>query len=183
MKDSEFRAWNTHNKKMTYGVLRRGLREVFLNPELYVVMQHISGKIDVNNCKIFEGDIVVVHSEIFDGDIGSRLNEADRFVVTWLDDTARFAFTQNDVAMFDFAHYDGEQLEVVGNIYENPELLTPNIDELKRRYLDGISVNYTGDDDYDDICCPICNYSVARRDDYESVRPKHCPKCGTKLVY
>lgn len=31
--------------------------------------------------------------------------------------------------------------------------------------------------------CPFCGYEVARNDDYEEMRPKHCPECGTKLTY
>ena len=44
-------------------------------------------------------------------------------------------------------------------------------------------VNYQGDDEMDGIECPICKYEVASNDDYAEMRPKHCPKCGTKLIY
>lgn len=44
-------------------------------------------------------------------------------------------------------------------------------------------VNYQGDDEMDGIECPICKYEVASNDDYAEMRPKHCPECGTKLIY
>ena len=53
----------------------------------------------------------------------------------------------------------------------------------KKRFLNGIAVTKTGWDADDEICCPICGCSVARNDDFHEMRPKHCPDCGTKLVY
>lgn len=53
----------------------------------------------------------------------------------------------------------------------------------KERFIKGIKVIQNGLDADDDICCPICGCSVARNDDFREMRPKHCPDCGTKLVY
>lgn len=55
--------------------------------------------------------------------------------------------------------------------------------KMKKRYIDGIKINYRGDDADDGIECPFCGYEVARNDDYQEMRPKHCPECGTKLIY
>lgn len=54
---------------------------------------------------------------------------------------------------------------------------------LENQFIDGMYVNYQGDDEMDGIECPICKYEVARNDDYAEMRPKHCPECGTKLIY
>lgn len=54
---------------------------------------------------------------------------------------------------------------------------------LKNRFIDGMNVHSQGDDADDSIECPFCGYEVARNDDYEEMRPKHCPECGTKLIY
>lgn len=54
---------------------------------------------------------------------------------------------------------------------------------LKARYKVGLPVKYTGQDESDFINCPLCDNPVARNDDYEGDRPKHCPECGTKLIY
>lgn len=55
--------------------------------------------------------------------------------------------------------------------------------KLKKRYIDGMSVHYQGDDADDGIECPVCGYEVARNDDYGNTRLRHCPECGTKLIY
>ena len=54
---------------------------------------------------------------------------------------------------------------------------------LENQFIDGMYVNYQGDDEMDGIECPICKYEVASNDDYAEMRPKHCPECGTKLIY
>ena len=60
---------------------------------------------------------------------------------------------------------------------------TESVRKLKKRYMDGIDVHYQGDDADDGIECPMCGYEVARNDDYSEMKPKHCPECGTKLIY
>ena len=58
-----------------------------------------------------------------------------------------------------------------------------SVDTLKQKFIEGLPVNRQGDDADDGIECPICRYEVARNDDYREMRPKHCPECGTKLIY
>lgn len=58
-----------------------------------------------------------------------------------------------------------------------------SVEALKNKFIDGMKVHYEGDDADDEIECPFCGYGVARNDDYNEMRPKHCPKCGTKLIY
>jgi len=58
-----------------------------------------------------------------------------------------------------------------------------SIAKLKKRYMDGLEVHYQGDDESDGIECPVCGYEVACNDDFEDMKPKHCPECGTKLLY
>ena len=54
---------------------------------------------------------------------------------------------------------------------------------IRKRFIEGISVLYEGDDESDGIHCPSCTYEVARNDDSKEYRPKNCPGCGTKLIY
>lgn len=68
-------------------------------------------------------------------------------------------------------------------VAEEFQSLKETLNSLKKRYHEGIHVKSGGNDDSDDILCPICGYSVARNDDYDDMRPKHCPECGTKLIY
>ena len=55
--------------------------------------------------------------------------------------------------------------------------------EMQHQYEDGIKVKRQGDDADDEILCPECGYSLVRNDEEEELRPKHCPECGTKLIY
>lgn len=55
--------------------------------------------------------------------------------------------------------------------------------EMQHQYEDGIEVKRQGDDADDEILCPVCGYSLTRNDEEEDLRPKHCPECGTKLIY
>lgn len=64
-------------------------------------------------------------------------------------------------------------------------ILSDAIELIKDRekYRTGMKVIYEGTDENDDILCPNCRTSVARMDDYEEMRPAHCPEYGTKLIY
>ena len=48
------------------------------------------------------------------------------------------------------------------------------ISDYKQRYQHGLKVVYKGQDESDEICCPICGIEF---------RPKHCSECGTRLLY
>lgn len=74
-----------------------------------------------------------------------------------------------------------------------PELLEKTADTLakisnknkmlEKKFVIGMEVEYKGDDESDNIKCPMCKDVVAWNDDYQDMRPKHCPNCGTKLIY
>lgn len=70
-------------------------------------------------------------------------------------------------------------LEAADSLKETEE----SIQKLKTRFVDGMEVHRQGWDESDGIECPFCGYEVARNDDYDEIRPKHCPECGTKLIY
>lgn len=55
--------------------------------------------------------------------------------------------------------------------------------KMKERFLIGKVVYRQGGDESDVIACPYCGYEVARNDDFDELKPKHCPDCGTKLLY
>lgn len=59
-----------------------------------------------------------------------------------------------------------------------------NEDHTKIRACQGHSISvYEGFDEMDDILCPHCGNPVSRMDEESEFRPKHCPECGTKLIY
>ena len=76
-----------------------------------------TGLTDKNGRKIFEGDIVVF-ADFFDDKI-------HRGEVYWCDSAFWFdcTETEGDEGMYSLAYISVNVLEVIGNIYDNPELL------------------------------------------------------------
>lgn len=69
-----------------------------------------TGVTDENGNKIFEGDIVWDNYE------------EERGIVQWDNDTVRFIITCSTFTV-DFDSVCGEELEIVGNVYDNAELI------------------------------------------------------------
>ena len=121
----KFRVWDKTNKEML------DWKELFLTKELgedeitifeptgqfaqpmyfYETMQS-TGLKDITGDEIYEGDIV---KNIYD----------EIYVVKWLD--AGFYLEEKYDGGFDYSElHFGDNKEIVGNIYENPELLEDN---------------------------------------------------------
>ena len=72
-----------------------------------------TGLTDKYGKRIFEWDIVE----------GGNFNDEDGYgVIEWDDDGARFIINGAGIIV-DFDNYYGYELEIIGNIYDNPELL------------------------------------------------------------
>lgn len=69
-----------------------------------------TGLCDNDGVKIFEGDIVYVP------------DEEEAGVVAWDDESARFTIELTGL-LIDFDNYSAIHMEVIGNIYDTPELL------------------------------------------------------------
>lgn len=69
-----------------------------------------TGLADMNGNKIFEGDIVWDNYK------------KERGIVQWDNDTARFIITCSKFTV-NFNSVWSEELEIVGNVYDNPELI------------------------------------------------------------
>ena len=68
--------------------------------------------------------------EIYDGDIVRTDDEDEELaIIEWGDDTLKFMVTHGNVVNGLGEEYYPREVEVVGNIYDNPELLGGDIDE------------------------------------------------------
>lgn len=97
----------------------------------------------------------------------------------------RFARNENNLIKDCYESYKN-LLKLEKKIHESAILFQTvalTLAEMQRKYEDGIEVKRQGDDADDEILCPECGYSLARNDEEEELRPKHCPECGTKLIY
>lgn len=97
----------------------------------------------------------------------------------------RFARNENNLIKDCYESYKN-LLKLEKKIHESAILFQTvalTLAEMQRQYKDGIEVKRQGDDADDEILCPECGYSLARNDEKEELRPKHCPECGTKLIY
>lgn len=74
-----------------------------------------TGLTDKNGRKIFEGDICEIHSSYI-------CEEDGYFVVEWDEYCAKIILSGEDLEV-DFDSFSGSDCKVVGNIYDNPELI------------------------------------------------------------
>lgn len=60
---------------------------------------------------------------IFDGDIVDIYRDEERGVIEWNDDEAAFFVRHSENVLADFSCYWGRDLEVIGDMFSNPELI------------------------------------------------------------
>lgn len=127
MRDIKFRVWDkdlklmhicgedihdsisfSQNNKAFYYNLQNGCGSLTENSS-YVLMQY-TGLKDKNGKEIYEGDIVYI------------LSEDENATIIWDKDSTRYVIRFEGWCT-DFDSYYGKDLEVIGNAYENPELL------------------------------------------------------------
>ena len=115
MRDIKFRFWHKRDRAMLTKV-KTGLHvnENFMSDSL-IAMQ-FTGLKDINGIEIYDGDVIKSH--FYGDDAGFECVAQIKY------SSARAAFVFDSSEQDAFV-YDNESnlLEVIGNIYENPELL------------------------------------------------------------
>lgn len=120
----KFRVWDKTTETMHYNA-EETYNGIFGKPKIehtsfsgllndiqYIIMQGIGLK-DVSGQLIYEGDVVLFGP-----------NPDDIAVIEWNKDECKFVVDEIfDNTISDFSNWFGEDLEIIGNIYENPDLI------------------------------------------------------------
>ncbi|BEO91138.1 YopX family protein [Fusobacterium nucleatum] len=145
MREIKFKAWDKLNKEMfNVEIMDFQERKVYKDTVSYrkfndIELMQYTGLKDKNEKEIYEGDVVkLVHTGI---EISAdRLEDLKRFVGIIKYENGIFKIVKTEKSLIESKYFEMEQkkvseifiysklydLEVVGNIYENPELLKEN---------------------------------------------------------
>lgn len=131
MRKIKFRVWDKSEKKMLDNTNARPIALGYLEDEtctggaytdnLYEFMQY-AGKNDKNEKEIYEGDIVI---KVDTTGLGWH---RERKCKVSFDKWGCWMLTTEFGDGYMLGEFDSEQLEVIGNIFENPELLEGGVE-------------------------------------------------------
>jgi len=121
-REIKFRAKNTKNELVYGGYAELATQGDYLAPSIIdsgfvhavnaKTLGQFTGSTDKNGKEIYEGDVVID-------------KQVTKGVVKYIQSDAAFKIESDDGRLF-FLTSDIDGLEVIGNIYENPELLAVN---------------------------------------------------------
>ena len=110
----KFRAWNSETKEIEVFETYEEISELFLalsaDDGFYSIMQS-TGLVDKNGKEIFEGDILGTNDGLLNG------------IVEWRTDLGLWTNSLLRYNNFERLCSIANSREIIGNIYENPELL------------------------------------------------------------
>ncbi len=140
MREIKYKAWDTHKNKM-WSAEEMGQDELTINPDgrgfvnvngqspklshylpHLIPLQYINLK-DKNDKEIYEGDIGLLHEYRDNFEASScALPSCDIFKIIFHEGNLVFKFIDEILLIQEYWAY-GKDLEIIGNIYENPELM------------------------------------------------------------
>lgn len=136
-REIKFRIWDVENKEMLkvqeldfestfYGgriAIRPDQYNDYFDTEDMILMQY-TGLHDKNGKEIYEGDIVLYEDWEMAYEGGGNDSFINKGIVEYCEDNCCYNVTERQtVDITDVLYKDNEDLEVIGNIYDNPELL------------------------------------------------------------
>lgn len=137
MREIKFRIWDVENKEMLkvqeldfeptfYGgrmAIRPDQYNDYFDTEDMILMQY-TGLKDKNGKEIYEGDVVLYEDCEMSTENGYGDNFINKGVIEYNDENCCFNATERiTVELEDVLYKGNDSLEVIGNIYNNPELL------------------------------------------------------------
>jgi hypothetical protein len=136
----KFRAWNDDYDEMVYSTTEHDcdLKREFVPwlfevgyssfpREGWIIMQCIDVK-DKLGKLIYDGDILKIIQQYRDYDGGPILYRTLTGQITF--DCGCFWFRGSGWNINNWFHYEFSELEIIGNVYENPELLPPELEDV-----------------------------------------------------
>lgn len=117
-----FRAWDKETKTMNgmAEIYRNRNQEIELRPrDEDIILMQSTGLKDKNGKEIFEGDVIDIEVNDTETPINARVFQNSKIGVLMF-----HVFEDNeDVPMVELLEGNSVAFEIIGNIYENPELL------------------------------------------------------------
>ena len=126
-REIKFRIWNDYDKKMIHWneLLEKNLANIFTIPSYNKWLTQYTGLNDKNGKEIYEGDIVKIYGHRFD--FGFKQEEIGQIkfihgAFGFYREKSKNEYCFNNLETEE-AYGELDYYEVIGNIYDNPELL------------------------------------------------------------
>ena len=125
MREIKFKIWDIKNIEMggTFS-LKEAIQSDAFEVNVTDIFLQFTGLFDKNGKEIFEGDIMLTQSK-YDGIkiywkiFWGKANRHNEDIITWC--------AENQTGIYWLDKSLQEEAKVIGNIYENPELLVPKL--------------------------------------------------------